>query len=110
LLCRLFRRRHTAVHDHALGEADSRFNVSVISHDMFNVCEAVTGGILDTPSLPIVRPLDLGPQLTIDRQVVGVGIDTVGRDQAVASRVVVGVHFGVLSLPKFYFSLSATPE
>jgi hypothetical protein len=67
---------------------------------MFNVCEAVAGGVLDAPSLPVVRPFDLGPHLPVDHEVVGFGVDPVNLDHAVASAV---GHFGSSPLkPDFH--------
>jgi hypothetical protein len=69
LRSRFFRRRHAAVDDHTLGKPDSRLGVPVLSHYVFDMGEAVAGGVLDAPSLPIVRPLDLGPHLSVDHEV-----------------------------------------
>jgi hypothetical protein len=75
---------------------------------MFNVCEAVAGGVLNAPGLPIVRPLDLGPHLPVDHEVVGFGIATPDLDHPVASLVC--HHFRrLLSLSPLPAFLPATP-
>ena len=51
-LARFFRRRHAAIHNHALGEADGCLNVYVLVDDMLDMGEAMAGGVLDAPGLP----------------------------------------------------------
>jgi hypothetical protein len=43
--------------------------------------EAMAGGVLDAPSLPALAPLDLGPQLTVYGEVVGVGVAPINNNR-----------------------------
>jgi hypothetical protein len=74
---RLFRRRHAAVDDHALGKADGCLNVYVLADDVLDMGEAMAGGILDAPCLAGRGPLHFRPHLAADIQVVSLGVDPV---------------------------------
>jgi hypothetical protein len=64
----LLRCRHAALEDHALGQPDGRLRVDVLTMDGVTVGEASAAGILDAPSPPGGRPLDLRPSLAADGQ------------------------------------------
>jgi len=49
--------------------------------DVLDVGEAMAGGVLDAPSLPALAPLDLGPQLTVYGEVVGVGVAPINNNR-----------------------------
>jgi hypothetical protein len=87
LLPGLFRRRHAAVDDYALGEPDRRLRIWIAADDVLGVKQAVAGGILDAPCLARRRPFDLGPHLLADDEVVGDGVNAVHFDHAVAPQV-----------------------
>jgi hypothetical protein len=80
-------RRHAAVDDHAPGQPDGRLRVAVLGVDMFDVGQAMAGGVLDAPAAPRRRPLHLAPNLPVDGQVIGAGVDLADLDHPVASAI-----------------------
>src|SRR5262245_50392032 len=91
----IFRRWHSAVDDHPLGQPDRGLAIAVLSDDVFDMGQAMAGRILDAlgPSRP--RLLDLAPHLPFDGEMVvpfdgemvGFGIDAPNLDHAVASAI-----------------------
>jgi hypothetical protein len=94
-LARFLRSRHLAGYNHPLGDPDGGLHIPVLANDVFHVKQALTGGVLYTPSLPAGTPFDLAPHLAVDTQMVGFGIDPPNLDHAKAPAV---CHCGFLQL------------
>src|SRR5712671_4328240 len=81
------RRRHAAAPYHGFGEGDGGALVEVFAVNMFAVQEAASACVLDAPGASAGGPFDLGPQLSIDGEVVSVAADLADLDDAVAAPV-----------------------
>jgi hypothetical protein len=96
---RLLRRRHRTVTDHTLGELDGGVLIDMGGVGMLAVCKATALCALDAPRLAPGRPLDLGPQLTVDCQMISVPGDQPDLDSAIAAPVGTMVGFPAVFSP-----------